>query len=313
MLSGDTPPTPAESILRLVQVSLVTSRWIQLHAATWTLDLLSPFWRLYVHDAPGAVLSVNGRQIPIRPGYPMLVPAWVRFRTTVVGQPRQNYVHFILSGFPASLHRGLFPEPIELQPGDLPKELIERWRTGLAATPAPGCTATRGLPRKNPAGFEEQQASLQSLPPAGPAPEAYAWAAATVYAGLASAFARLDVGQRERCQTWLTGSDGIRLALAAIEQRMGDPPRNTELAALCGISVNQLIRRFRATLGMTPARYGQERRIAVAAYWLLNPQRSLDEIASAAGFSDRFHFSRAFRTHFGVAPAAWRRRHAAVR
>jgi transcriptional regulator GlxA family with amidase domain len=67
------------------------------------------------------------------------------------------------------------------------------------------------------------------------------------------------------CQALLGDNGGIRPALDAIEASLADPPSNEDLAALCGISPNQLIRRFNNALGMTPARYGLERRVAIAA------------------------------------------------
>lgn len=291
MDSGDSIPTPAESMLRLVQVALITSRWCRLDAGFWTLDLCSPFWRLYAHRQAGASIHAGSRRLDIRPDRLVLVPAWVGFRTAVRGEVHQDFMHFVLTGFPAALHRRIFTGPIELRPDEALTALVERWRSGLAGT-------TPSWPSDAPPGR-------------APGFDAYAWANATAHAALAQVFAGLDAPCLALCQAWLHGSGGIRPALDAIERRLDEPPGNAELARLCGLGVNQFIRRFRAAVGMTPARYGQERRVAVAATWLLDAARPIDDIAASAGFTDRYHFTRVFRARLGVAPAAWRRRHAA--
>jgi transcriptional regulator GlxA family with amidase domain len=37
--------------------------------------------------------------------------------------------------------------------------------------------------------------------------------------------------------------------------------------------------------------------------------RPIEAIATATGFTDRFHFSRSFKHRFGIAPAAYRQMH----
>ncbi len=75
------------------------------------------------------------------------------------------------------------------------------------------------------------------------------------------------------------------------------------------MSEDHFIRRFRALMGVTPAEFGRRHRVALAAEWLTGSRRTIEDIAEAAGFSDRSHFSRVFRQHLGVTPAEHRGMH----
>lgn len=80
-----------------------------------------------------------------------------------------------------------------------------------------------------------------------------------------------------------------------------------ELATAAGCSERTLRRRFRLTIGVSPTTYALGRRIEHACILLHFSERSIDEIAQATGFCDRYHFTRVFRNHRGMPPAAFRR------
>ena len=98
-------------------------------------------------------------------------------------------------------------------------------------------------------------------------------------------------------------------ALQHIEAHLASPPSNPELATLCHLSTDHFIRYFRRAVGSTPAQYGLERRLALAAHQLLNSQCTIEEIAAATGFSDRFHFSKVFKQKLHTPPVAYRKMH----
>lgn len=78
------------------------------------------------------------------------------------------------------------------------------------------------------------------------------------------------------------------------------------LAAACGISEAYLRRLFVRCLGVPPTVYMLQRRLQHA-YELITSQEFSVTTAAAAGFCDMSYFSRAFKKHFGIAPAALRR------
>ena len=82
--------------------------------------------------------------------------------------------------------------------------------------------------------------------------------------------------------------------------------RGARLAAACGISEAYLCRLFVRCLGVPPTVYMLQRRLQHA-YVLIASQAFSVTTAAAAGFCDMSYFSRAFKKHFGIAPAALRR------
>ena len=276
MHSGQETVTPVEEMLQTLSLHIAVSRRRTL--ADWSYDLCSPFWRLYANNRSGAFLIVQDRRIDLRPDRIYLIPAGVVFRTGLEREVRHDYVHFYLNGFPASLHRRLFPAPHAVPIDAILRPLLSRWRAGLKAGPARDWTA-------------------------------FGWASALAHAAVATAFGTLPSEEREACRRWLTQANDVRPALRALEEGLAHPPDNETLAALCSLSANHFIRVFRRAVGVTPAKYGLERRLAVAAGWLVGSPRPIEAIAAATGFTDRFHFSRSFKARYGVAPAAYRHLH----
>jgi transcriptional regulator GlxA family with amidase domain len=98
----------------------------------------------------------------------------------------------------------------------------------------------------------------------------------------------------------------VLAALHYIEDNIGERLINVHLARLCHLSEDYFIRRFRQSLGQSPVAYIQERRVTLAAQRLLFSSESIEVIAAQCGFGNRFYFSRVFKRHTGVAPAAYR-------
>jgi AraC-like DNA-binding protein len=80
---------------------------------------------------------------------------------------------------------------------------------------------------------------------------------------------------------------------------------SSELEAVTGLTRYDLARQFRAAVGTSPYRYSLMRRLECARAELRG-DRSLVEVALAAGFADQAHFSRMFKAAFGVTPARYR-------
>lgn len=85
-------------------------------------------------------------------------------------------------------------------------------------------------------------------------------------------------------------------------------PTLSEMAKSAGYSVHHFVRLFKATTGIPPHRFFQERRLARARTMLLDGRRSIKEVADACGFFDQGHFARAFKARYGAPPSAVRAR-----
>lgn len=80
---------------------------------------------------------------------------------------------------------------------------------------------------------------------------------------------------------------------------------NRDLAAKVGMHPTAFCRRFHQVVGLPPQDWLRERRLDTAAERLAQGM-PVAEAADLGGFTDRFHFSRLFRRHRGIAPGQYR-------
>jgi len=80
------------------------------------------------------------------------------------------------------------------------------------------------------------------------------------------------------------------------------------LARDAGVHPVHLTRAFRRSFGCTPGAYVRQRRLDRACTDLAESERSIAEIALAAGFSSPSHFATFFRRAVGVSPRSYRAR-----
>lgn len=90
-------------------------------------------------------------------------------------------------------------------------------------------------------------------------------------------------------------------------ESLASPPTLSELAELCGISVRQLTRAFRASRGCSIADYIASKRIEQAKQ-LLSGGEQIKRIAHQLGFASPANFSHAFRQATTLTPRQYRDR-----
>jgi AraC-like DNA-binding protein len=100
----------------------------------------------------------------------------------------------------------------------------------------------------------------------------------------------------------------LRTVLLAIDRSLAMPPTVEDLSLLAHLSPSRFARWFREAVGNTPAVYVQKRRVAEAARQLAFTSATVDQVAEALGFANRFHFSRVFKRVLGEAPGTFKRR-----
>ena len=99
---------------------------------------------------------------------------------------------------------------------------------------------------------------------------------------------------------------GLRAALDHARENFTASVRVEEMAHIAGMSVAQLERAMRRSVGVTPKRFVQRLRSDHAAVLLATTTRPLAEIASASGYYDQSQFTRLFRSATGMTPGAYR-------
>jgi AraC family transcriptional regulator len=80
-----------------------------------------------------------------------------------------------------------------------------------------------------------------------------------------------------------------------------------QLAEVVGVHPAHLSRMFRRYYARAVGEYVRGLRLDKSARELADPERTLAEIAAAAGFYDQSHFANAFKRHTGFTPAEFRR------
>ena len=97
----------------------------------------------------------------------------------------------------------------------------------------------------------------------------------------------------------------LQTALAFIQAHFAEQLSLTTVADHVGVHPVHLARTFRAAYQTSLAAHVRQLRIEFARQQLAGPA-PLSEIAIAAGFYDQSHFSRCFKQHTGLTPAAYR-------
>ncbi|MBF2898521.1 helix-turn-helix domain-containing protein, partial [Pseudomonas aeruginosa] len=132
--------------------------------------------------------------------------------------------------------------------------------------------------------------------------EEHLWQALACLLSLGSSL-RLEEGDREGFgqRDWTRLRDWL-------ESRLEYPPNLEELAAFCGLSPWQVLRRFRRHCGLPPHQWLTQLRLERALPLVLRGEQPLSQVAQQFGFYDQAHFSRLFRRTYGLPPARLRQR-----
>ncbi|NDB94754.1 MAG: helix-turn-helix domain-containing protein [Verrucomicrobia bacterium] len=105
----------------------------------------------------------------------------------------------------------------------------------------------------------------------------------------------------------LTDTRRIAKALLWIEKKSEENLNIPALSRMCGLSRRQFFRIFKACTDQTPGEYLLNLRLRNAEELLRDPTMNITQVAFASGFNDSNHFSRSFKSFFGVCPREYRR------
>lgn len=101
----------------------------------------------------------------------------------------------------------------------------------------------------------------------------------------------------------------IKEAIHFIEQNFQNNITVEEIASVCGINRSYFGKIFRKSIGRSPQEFLMNYRMVKATELLKLTSLSIAEIGSAVGYENQLHFSRAFKTIYGVSPREWRNQH----
>lgn len=112
----------------------------------------------------------------------------------------------------------------------------------------------------------------------------------------------------------LSGGDArprIEERLVLVRRWIGAAPAHkvtlADLAAMAGMSIPHFCASFKKAFGQAPIDCLIVQRLTHAAHLLADRNLNIASIARLVGYDDPFHFSKAFKRHFGLGPRALRR------
>jgi AraC family transcriptional regulator len=92
-----------------------------------------------------------------------------------------------------------------------------------------------------------------------------------------------------------------------IETHLAEKITAMDLADLINVSVGQLVRAFKISVGVPPFHYIASRRVELACTMMSTTREPLCQIAIACGLCDQAHLCKVFRRMMGMNPSTWRR------
>ena len=98
----------------------------------------------------------------------------------------------------------------------------------------------------------------------------------------------------------------LRKVLSFMESNLGAKMNIAQLAVIGNVSPSHFHHLFKTCLGVTPMKYFNQLRAHQAAVWLLSTSMQIKEIAHWLGYKDQFHFTRAFKSVYGLPPSRYR-------
>lgn len=118
----------------------------------------------------------------------------------------------------------------------------------------------------------------------------------------------MEILSRLETKLWdtINVDDRVLKTLRFIEVNMGEKFSNAFLAENVNMAPNSFARLFKSEMKITLHSFIQKRKIARACEIFDHTNNSIEEVAYFLGYSDRYHFSRVFKSFTGVPPAKYK-------
>ncbi|SRR5581483_7291381 len=266
----------SKTLVDNLHIRLFLAEYLIIDPAWWKGRLQDPFWRLYRNGQNGSSLLLEDQSYLLYKDRFYFVPAGVRFKCQCRHELEHFYVHFEITGIPHIILQNLFHMPIRVPDSEPLNEMFrvlldDIWTTG-----------SRRL---------VTQLRTKSL----------------IYEALALCLSAVPAEQRARINLDAEALEIMRPALEHIDKNLSSTITVTDLAARCNMSKDYFSRRFRQSVGTTPAQYILQQRLRYSSQELLYTSKKIDQIATEAGFGNRYYFTRAFSKNMGVSPARYRK------
>lgn len=98
----------------------------------------------------------------------------------------------------------------------------------------------------------------------------------------------------------------VQVILNYIHSNYGKQILLEDLAAAANVSKSEVLRCFKAIIGISPIQYLKNHRLHNAAYFLKNSTYSIQTICELCGFDDNSYFSKSFKEKYHCSPREYR-------
>lgn len=262
--------------------------------AQWSLEnMISPFWRLYHNDIPGASVIFNSQQYPLEPEYVYLIPPNTPFSSHFIHNSSDHGSERLIGC--RITEQDSFISLEEHQEFD---HFFVHFNLGLHYD-----NVRKGIYRfKMNALIREQIGSLKQT-----LRKEYKYISLVQTASIQSLILThiqkipdtdLDSGNFD---------NRVTKVLGLIERDFRQNLTNKELADKVAMAPNSFLRLFKQNTGQAVHSYVQKKRIEESVFLMHHTNKSIDQIAQECGFCDRHHFSKAFKKQMNISPAYYRK------
>jgi AraC-like DNA-binding protein len=257
-------------------------------------QLASPFWRIYSNNQDGGIIEFNRQKYEMKSGKIYLISPDTGFSSQIINN------NIPLKGF--NLKGGRISDLTEEERQDkinngVIEHLFIHFTLGY-----PYDNVQPGIYEFDKNNFLEEKTSLLS----------YYLTIKRIYFNLTSSLTlqslicELLFNLGEDKWTFPIRDNRVAKTIRYIENNINDELSNKDLAGKINMATNAFARLFKEDTGFTLHDYIRQKRIEKASIMLSHTNYSIDEIADRTGFTNRYHFSRIFKSVTGNTPAKFR-------
>jgi AraC-like DNA-binding protein len=275
--------------------SLLNTDYVELNESWNYLNVISPFYRLYLIDDGIGYLSNPDQSITLEEGYLYLIPSFTIFNQTCPSHLSQYYVHFIEESPDGS---SLFTTNRKLLQVEATDTDIVLFKRLIDINPG------RDLRKSDNPRVYEKSNVLKGFQQAN---ARQSFSSSLESQGIIQILLSRFLDSNE-----YTTDGSIEIpsrimdAIHFIQTHLRENISVEELAVRASLSTDHFSRSFLQHIGQRPLQYIQQKRIERAQFLILTSGLTFAEIAEQTGFESLSYFTRVFKGNTGKTPGAYR-------